>query len=357
MPSRALIIGPARYTDNPRKIRTLTDSGHNGEKLEDHDEIRRSASLYGEVLWADDQWGPDQVEVLPEERLNSISDVMDGVNRAADGSQDGTLLVVYIGHGMYWTDVPGSQVHFAVGSSLPDEAFTWLSSWHVYRAMRKSGAARKILIADCCYSNQLGQLGPGDGILYNALGEMFEGTCVLTAVKDVPGATGTSCQVTGQNGLEERYRQCTTFSGHLLNVLSHGTADTEDALTIGMVFDTVRNEMRAHAHHRPGIIPNDSGERIAIFSNNRDPSYRGPAANPVSPEEWVGILLKRSDYRLEPLLADPAKAGKVVTMLVRQPDEAGRPVALRVNRRASEEYNRPDIFARYWVEAAPAVAG
>jgi hypothetical protein len=348
MASRALIIGPAHYREDPEF------PGNEKKKLKDHDEIARSASLYGEILAADDRWwGPDQVDVLSEDQLNSIDDVMDALRRAAKDSKDGTLLVIYVGHGMYWSDVPGSKAYFAVGSSLPGEPSGWLSSWFVYRAMRQSKAVRKILIADCCHSGELGSLGPEDGRLYTALGEAFKGSCVLTAVKDVWGAEPTGCESLG-----EPFTDCTTFSGHLLSVLSHGTTDARDELTIGMVYDAVRDEMKAHGHDLPGMILNDAREQMLIFSNRRDASRRGSAASsPASPEGWAGFLLKKSDYELEPLLADPVLTGEVVALLYRHPDKDGRRIALRVNRRANEEYRgKPEVFASYWVKAAPAVA-
>jgi hypothetical protein len=40
-----------------------------------------------------------------------------------------TLMVVYVGHGAYWEDPPGSQVHFALNSSHRAAPHGWLSSW------------------------------------------------------------------------------------------------------------------------------------------------------------------------------------------------------------------------------------
>ena len=39
---------------------------------------------------------------------------MTPLQQAADQAERGdSLLVVYVGHGAYWADVPGAQVHFA----------------------------------------------------------------------------------------------------------------------------------------------------------------------------------------------------------------------------------------------------
>ena len=61
-----------------------------------------------------------------------------------------------------------------MGSSHRDKPWTWLSSWYVYRVMRKARARLKVVIADCCYSNLLPQLGE-EPLLPGVLGELDEG--------------------------------------------------------------------------------------------------------------------------------------------------------------------------------------
>ena len=341
MASRAVIIGPARYAE---------DSG-----IPSHDEIGRSAHWYGEVLKGDRRWGEGQVEVVPEDRLGSINDVMDAVQKAADEADD-TLLVIYVGHGAYWEDVPGAQVHFAVGSSRNRAPYTWLSSWYVYRAMRRSAASSKVLIADCCYSNLLPQLGdPRDGALRGALAEVHKGTCVLTAVKNVPQASATGCK---SEKLPVQFRECTPFSGHLLNVLQRGTRDSDDDLTLGMIRDAVSRDMEScdTDHDSPRMILNDARERMPLFSNRMDLARRQRSDVRLSTvEEWVAAIMAEGSYELDQLLADPGKTGEVVARLSRDHDEAGRLVALRVNERANKFFGEPDLFARYWAKAARAL--
>lgn len=341
MASRSVVIGPARYAP---------DSG-----IASHPEIGKSARMYGEVLAGDQRWGADRVEVLAEDRLSSINDVMGAVQRAADQARPGdTLLVIYIGHGAFWADVPGAQVHFAVGSSRIREPYTWMSSWYVYRAIRKSDASLKVLIADCCYSNLLPQLSGEDGTLRGALGEIHEGTCVLTAVKNTDQASAAGCP-----HLPPALRGCTPFSGHLLNILSRGTKDHNDELTLGLIRDAVRKDMRGCGtyHDLPRMILNDAREGMPLFTNRMSlPDRERLPSTPASAAEWVETMMRESDYELDQLLTDPRKAGEVVALLSKEPDEAGQRVALRVNKRAHELFRQPALFARYWAEAGRALS-
>lgn len=339
MASRAVVIGPAEYAP---------DSG-----IASHPEIGNSARMYGDALAGDERWA-GRVEVLPDDQLASINDVMGAVQRAADQASSGdTLLVIYIGHGAYWPDVPGSQVHFTVGSSRRREPHTWMSSWYVYRAIRNSAASLKVLIADCCYSNWLPQLGGEDGMLPGALGEIHEGTCVLTAVKDTDQASAAGCPQ-----LRAGLRECTSFSGHLLNILSRGTRDHNDELTLGLIRDAVRRDMSGCGtyHDLPRMILNDAREGMPLFTNRMAPPGRGRPPSPASAQEWVDTMMRESDYDLDQLLEDPRKAGKVVALLSKVPEEAGQLMALRVNKRANEHFRQPAMFARYWAEVGPALS-
>ncbi|MBW8800973.1 MAG: hypothetical protein JF597_47705, partial [Streptomyces sp.] len=125
MASRALVIGVGTYGE---------ESGIQG-----YPTIEASARAYGAALARDPRWGAaERSPVLGPDEVQTADDVMCALQEAAaagEGPED-TLLVVYVGHGAYWQDVPGGQVHFAVGSSRVSEPWTWLSAWYVYRAIR-----------------------------------------------------------------------------------------------------------------------------------------------------------------------------------------------------------------------------
>jgi hypothetical protein len=339
--SRAVVIGPGNYAP---------DSG-----ILSHREIRNSALLYGEALARDARWGASRVEVLADDQLASIDGVMMAVQRSAGLTRPGdTLLVIYVGHGDYWEDVPGAEMHFAVDSSRGREPHTWLNSWYVYRAIRRSEASLKVLVADCCSSNRLRNLGGRHGTLPGVLGQPGNsGTCVFTAVKNVDRASAAACPE-----LPDELAGCTPFSGHLLNLLRHGSEDDGDALTLGTLRDAVEGDMLrcGTEHDQPRMILNDAREEMELFTNqvNRSqPRRRRPIR--ASAEDWVRDVKRPTEDDLNRLLADPHEAGRVVAILSGRPDANGQAIARLINDRADSQFLDPAAFATYWAEAGRAL--
>jgi hypothetical protein len=338
MASRAVIIGPASYAP---------DAG-----IQAHDTIRQSALMYEKVLNEDPLWGPDRVTVLPEDDLAQIVNVMNGVQKAANEAESGdTLLVIYVGHGRCWADVPDEQVHFAVNSSRKDMPYTWLSSWYLYRTMRLSEATLKVLIADCCYSNMLPDLGDSDLTLPGALGVVHAGTCVLTAVKSTNFASAEGC-----SQLPEEFAACTPFSGHLLKVLSEGTRNHNDELNLGLIRDAVKEELRACGakHNEPRMSLNDAREVQPLFTNRMASELRRSPRRPRTADEWVTALLS-GEAEHEDLLVDAELAGDVVARLWVDPEAATRHTARSINNGATKRFSKPSEFARYWARVERAI--
>ncbi|MGW1752466.1 hypothetical protein ACWCRD_44135 [Streptomyces sp. NPDC002092] len=339
MASRAVVIGPAAYAP---------DSG-----IDSHPPIGESARMYGEVLADDAMWGADKCRVLGADEVQSADGVMRALQEAADatGPED-ILLVVYVGHGQYWSDLPGAQVHFSVGSSHRDEPWTWLSSWYVYRVMRKARARLKVLIADCCYSNLLPQLG-NEPELPGVLGAWDEGTCVFTAVKNANFAPAEGC-----SALPGDLANCTPFSGHLLRILQGGTKDHNPRLTIGLLREAVRREMAScpsARHQVPRMSLNDARDGAPLFTNRMEPMRRDlPPRLPVDPEDWVRTLMLDRDAHLAELLRDERKTGDVVALLSSRPDDASQHLARHIDVKANEMF-RPHAFARYWSKVEKAL--
>lgn len=337
MASRAVVIGPWDYA---------ADSGITGYSW-----VRESARMYGKVLAADPMWGLENCRVLGEDEVRTADGVMAALEDEASRTTPGdTFLVVYVGHGAHWGDIPGDQVHFSVSSSYKYKPWTWLSSWYVYRVIRQCRASLKVLIADCCYSNLLTHLGDtalGDdaSALPGILGTLNAGTCVLTAVKTNPHAEAQGCPE-----LPEELSRCTPFSGHLLNVLQSGTTDYSKELTLGLLCEAVKKEM-AHCpsrHDEPRMLLNDAREGRALFTNRMDPALREPRPQlPVEPEMWVRTLLRDSNSGLGELLEDPRTAGDVVALLYKESDTAGRRIAHDIDKQARERFASAE-FARYW---------
>ncbi|MFB7245671.1 hypothetical protein CW362_09565 [Streptomyces populi] len=340
MASRAVVIGPAAYA---------TGSG-----IDSHPSIGESARMYGEVLAGDAMWGAESCRVLGHGEVQRADGVMRALQEAADETEpEDIFLVVYVGHGQYWSDLPGAQVHFSVGSSHKNEPWTWLSSWYVYRVMRRARAKLKVLIADCCYSNLLPQLGE-EPVLPGVLGELDEGTCVFTAVKNANFASAEGC-----SALPGDLAGCTPFSGHLLRVLRDGTKDHEARLTIGLLREAVKQEMESCAaarHQVPRMSLNDARDGTPLFTNRMESTRRDRAPSlPVAPEDWVRTLMLDRDSRLEDLLRDERKTGDVVAILSSRTDDASRLLARHIDARANKRFSEPRAFARYWNQVEKAL--
>lgn len=331
MASRALVIGVGAYDD--------------GSEIDGYPTIEASARAYGAALAGDPRWGASaRSTVLERHEVRTADSVMCALQEAAaagEGAED-TLLVVYVGHGAYWQDVPGGQVHFAVGSSRKNEPWTWLSSWYVYRAIRKSKAGLKVLIADCCYSNILPHLGP-ESALPGALGTRFQGTCVLTAVGgQIHNAWALACP-----NLPPPLDACTTFSGHLLNVLGRGVPDHHDDLTLGALRAGIDEGMQGCGDHpAPRMLLNDASEAATLFTNYAK-GRQSRTPTPATVGDWVRELLLNGERRLGELMKSPELAGGAVAQL-RLGDEQSRVLARSVGRKAGELLSDPGEFVKYW---------
>ncbi|GHF71648.1 hypothetical protein GCM10010218_61080 [Streptomyces mashuensis] len=340
MASRAVVIGPWEYAD---------DAG-----VPRYEEIGISAAQYGKVLADNPMWGEDRCRVLTKEEVDTADGVMAALEEEAGRTGAGDVfLVVYVGHGAYWGDVPGAEVHFSVGSSYDGKPWTWLSSWYLYRAMRLCRADLKVLIADCCYSNMLPHLGNGLDTLPGVFDDAGQGTCVLTALKD----DNIRAWPLGCTELPGELAKCTPFSGHLLDVLQRGTTDYRPHITLGLLRDAVVSEMRRcrFDHDKPRMLLNDARESRALFTNRMDAALREPhPGSPVSAKEWVAALLRGNGCDLEELLQDPRKTGEVVALLRTSSREGAAAIAQHLEERASALFRSHD-FARYWNKAERAL--
>jgi hypothetical protein len=341
MASQALVIGVGSYAP--------------GSEIDPYTTIDASARAYGTVLAEDERWGTDRTRVLEPEEVATADGVMRAVQRAAsaaDSPQD-TLLVVYVGHGSHWRDVPDGQVHFAVGTSRRNEPWTWLSSWYLYRAVRQSRAGLKVLIADCCYSNMLPVLGP-EATLPGSLGEAAQGTCVLTAV----GGETTDAWALACPNLPAPFDACTPFSGHLLHTLRSGMTDQTGDLTLGAIRAGIEQDMLACGSHRtPRMLLNDALIAPAALFTNRVKG-RTPRRAPETVADWTRELLFNGGVRdIGELLRRPMLAGQVVVRLRNSDDKQSHDLARQLDRSASSLLTDERDFVAYWCEVEAAMLG
>lgn len=295
MTSRAVLIAVGEYAEST--------------PLEGYPSIGASAAAYDRIISRDPWWAEHgTVEVLTREQTGDQAAVLDAVERAARDadSPDDRLLVVYLGHGTFWTDQNAGEVHLAAARSRPDRPYTWVSQNALYRAMRRSGANLKVLVADACHSNKLTGLESGRP---STPGQ--RATCVISAAgSEDPIAWAQPCPELAD---DEELAGCTPFSGHLLRLVRDGSAAMREDLPLPTLHHLLRTEMDACAagHALPEIMSTGWTFTATLFANRR----RGlpPAPAPVADEEPTALgILRGGRDTLTRLADDPARAAEAM---------------------------------------------
>src|SRR2546423_9077626 len=148
MASRAVIIGAADYA-HPQL-----------DSPEIQDAVGASADEYLALLSRRNPFrAPGACVSL--KNPGSRAEIMNAVLTAAKEANqpDDILLVVYVGHGRAWPHLYSDELHFAVGTSDPEQPWTWLEwrllAWAMRRDQRGPDAGLRVLVADCCYTSRL----------------------------------------------------------------------------------------------------------------------------------------------------------------------------------------------------------
>jgi hypothetical protein len=339
MANRALVIGAHEYPEAARLPST---------SLKLYESIKVSAEGYRQALETDPLWGPGSCVLLLNPR--TPADVWAGLD-ACTAAMTGNdrLLVVYIGHGAYWTEVPGGSVHLGLSASVDGAPDTWLSTWYLYWKMRGAQAGLKVLIADCCYSGLMGALGGAA----DPAGKMPppRGTAVFTSLGGA-GSTRNAGDPDGCPHLGPEWDKCTLFSGHFLKVLAEGVPGGP-YLTLGSLRDAVETAMTVcttHEDHLPRLVTKDAREDQPLFTNKMFDS--GPERGP-SPlrgrHEWVATLSQERGRDLTDLLRSPGDAASVQLRLAAVGTEIAWHNVRRISKQADDKLT-PAGFARYQAE-------
>jgi diguanylate cyclase (GGDEF)-like protein/PAS domain S-box-containing protein len=204
-------------------------------------------------LFADGVWQLGSSHCVQLLNPNSTREVDQAIAHAAVAATD-TLLLYYAGHGLL--DRQG-RLHLAMPdsdkSAVHSTAFPY--DW-VRMRLAESGAARCIVILDCCFSARaMGAQSPASSIA--ALAEA-EGTYVLAAADERAIA------------LAPPGEMFTAFTGALVRVLTDGIADAPESLDLDTVFQGVQAILRRQARPDPQCLGRNQVGRTAFVKN---PAY------------------------------------------------------------------------------------
>ncbi|MFB7053996.1 caspase family protein [Streptomyces vinaceus] len=162
----------------------------------------------------------------------STVEVSKAVQKAAREATD-TLLVYYAGHGL--VDDKG-DLHLAVpqsdNASVYDTAVPY--DW-IRRPIESTGAARRIVILDCCYGAR------AFGVQSESVIDLAEvdGTYVMAAARE----TAVALSPPGET--------FTAFTAELIETLSRGVPGAGELLDLRVVFREVRRRLKARSRPTP----------------------------------------------------------------------------------------------------------
>ncbi|MCH6159623.1 caspase, EACC1-associated type [Streptomyces marispadix] len=250
--SAAVVVGVGEYTRMPE----LPAVKENRERLK-------------AVLTDPEIWG------LPEGRFHEVpdpmhaADLIDPVIEAAQQARD-TLIVYYAGHG--FIDHKG-ELFLTLPESRNRRRHTAVPyDWLRQAILEHSGAERRVVILDCCYSGR-------------ALEGMSDPAAELPAAAGINGSYLLTSAAENVQALSPRGEDCTAFTGELTRVLREGIPDGEEFLTLDAVYGRVLHALRDKG--RPEPQEQDRGQigRLPFVRNRAE----GPP--PPPPRRRQGTVL------------------------------------------------------------------
>ncbi|MGW1319773.1 caspase, EACC1-associated type [Streptomyces sp. NPDC002426] len=245
--SSAVLVGCHRFTD-----------------LADLPAVRNNLGGLKEVLTDPTVWGVPsrRVEVLDQPGFGD--DVLDAVARAADAAHD-TLVVYYSGHGL--VDPSTGELYVALPGSRVRDVLVQraLRFDYLRRIVSASGARKKVVLLDCCFSGRVlgGMASAGDSAANDT---MVDGTCVITSAS----ATAPSLAVPGE--------EYTAFTGVLIDILREGVPGAGPFLAMETVFDAARSRLASRSRPLPQQSIRNTAGRICIARNRAPAPSTAPGA-------------------------------------------------------------------------------
>jgi serine/threonine protein kinase len=181
---------------------------------------------------------------------NPGRDVGDWIAELAENVED-TLFVYYTGHGMTGSDgelylgLPGTKTRRPMFSGLP---------YHELRkAVADSPARNKVIALDCCYSGHAIGLMSGDDVHGGAID--VQGTYVITSTSAV------------QRAHAPEGARHSAFTGELVDLLTHGTADSGSLIRLVDIYAQLRQRLSGRGLPKPQQRGVDTVADLALTRN------------------------------------------------------------------------------------------
>ncbi|MBF6332038.1 caspase, EACC1-associated type [Nocardia transvalensis] len=249
MSSRVVLIGCSRY-----------------DELPDLPTVRNNIGGLAAIFRDPGVWGIPRENCRVVPNPTTACDLIDPITVAAEQAAD-TLLVYYAGHGL--VDRTG-ELHLTLRDSVPGRSHTQVPFQWVRDPISDSGARRRIIILDCCYSGLVANGTTLGTIDHYAEQAAVEGSFVLTA---------TSANRLALAPADRRY---TAFTGEFIEVLGEGLGGAAELISLTEVYRNVRARLVSQSMPLPQTRDqNDIGSRT-LFRNK---AFRPENAHrPISAE-------------------------------------------------------------------------
>lgn len=264
--SRAVLLGFDAYTDPD--LPDLPAVTHNIDDL-----ARVLTSPWGTAL--PDRHCTRRQQAAPATGLADLTSIGARLVAAAEEAED-LLLVYYAGHGLIG---PDGELHLSLPgtSSKPDlVAWTGVPFTLVRRTMANARADSRVLILDCCFSGL-------------AIGAMATTTSVVTGQLEVAGTCTLASSPATRPSRAPVDAKHTAYTGELLDLLWHGTADTAEFLTLQAIHEHLARILPSKGYPRPELRNTHTVSRLALARNRAHSGISDPDAM-VREARWLERL-------------------------------------------------------------------
>ncbi|WP_439945606.1 caspase, EACC1-associated type [Streptomyces sp. BBFR109] len=252
--SRAVLLG----------VDTFADPG-----LPDLPAVARNVDDLAEVLTSPRGTAlPDRHCVRRRERESSgLADSASIGARLVSAAREAEdlLLVYYAGHGLVGPDgelylsLPGTR-------SEPDLVpWTAIPFGLVRRALANARADNRVLILDCCFSGR-------------AIDVMTGTASVVAGQLEVAGTCTLASSPANRPSHAPSDARHTAYTGELLALLRHGSADAGEFLTLQTIHEHLARALPAKGHPRPELRGTHTVGRLALARNQVHSGISDPEA-------------------------------------------------------------------------------
>ncbi|MFE7046342.1 caspase domain-containing protein [Streptomyces atratus] len=228
--SCAVIVGVGRFRD-PRLV-NLPGVVHGAE------------ALYSLLTSDVPTFRPDATVAVPD---GSRLEVLNAIHNAAQKATD-TFLLYYAGHGLLTSS---GGFNLAASDTEWDRPFTAIPYDDVREALAMSGARRKALVLDCCFSGRAVQGSMGTVAELAAA----SGTYVLSSTSSARAAIASP---------SKRYPD---FTGMLLDVLERGVEGGPEVLDVQTVYHALKERLASQGSPQPEMTSRGDA-RLALGLNH-----------------------------------------------------------------------------------------